>query len=235
MTAIPEPTPPRGSLFARAFASIGPRMDGRGAAEHRRTLVAEATGVVVEIGAGYGATFEHYGDRVTRVLALEPDAHLRAAATATASRVPLDIDVRAGVVESIPLADGTVDTVVSSLVLCSVRDQAAALAEIARVLAPGGRLLVYEHVRSNNGALALAEDAMTPLWGLMAGGCHPNRDTVAAVREAGFTVDSERRFGFAVLPGVPPVAHVLVAATRPAQPAPAGPTSAAPASAPPEQ
>lgn len=190
-------------------------MDARGAAEHRRRLVEAAHGAVVEIGAGYGATFPHYPSAVTGVLALEPDPTLRALALAAAGSAPVPVTVQDGVAESLPAADASVDVVVSSLVLCSVADQAAVLAEAFRVLRPGGMLLFYEHVRSAHPVLAAAEDLLTPLWRRLAGGCHPNRDTAAALGASGFTVEALERFGFSALPGNPRVAHILGAAAKP--------------------
>jgi SAM-dependent methyltransferase len=190
-------------------------MDARGAAEHRRRLVAAAHGVVVEIGAGYGATFPFYPAAVTGVLALEPDPTLRKLALAAAGKAPVPVTVQDGVAESLPAADGSVDVVVSSLVLCSVADPSAALAEVVRVLRPGGLLLFYEHVRSAHRVLAAVEDLATPLWSRMAGGCHPNRDTAAMIAGAGLTVQDLERFGYSVLPGNPRLAHVLGAASKP--------------------
>ncbi len=190
-------------------------MDARGAADHRRRLVAAAHGVVVEIGAGYGATFPFYPAAVTGVLALEPDPTLRGLARAAASRAPVPVTVEDGVAESLPAADASVDVVVSSLVLCSVADQSAALTEVVRVLRPGGLLLFYEHVRSAHRVLGAAEDLLTPLWSRVAGGCHPNRDTAAAIAGAGLAVQDLDRFGFSVLPGNPRLAHVLGAARKP--------------------
>ena len=211
---MPESTP-RESSFGRSYARVGPRMDARGAADHRRRLVAAARGVVVEIGAGYGATFPFYPAVVTGVLALEPDPTLRGLARAAASKAPVPVTVEDGVAESLPAADASVDVVVSSLVLCSVADQSAALAEVFRVLRPGGLLLFYEHVRSAHRVLGAAEDLLTPLWSRVAGGCHPNRDTAAAIAGAGLAVQDLDRFGFSVLPGNPRLAHVLGAARKP--------------------
>ncbi|HEX9087000.1 MAG TPA: methyltransferase domain-containing protein [Arthrobacter sp.] len=205
----------RSPSFGRSFARTGPRMDARGAAEHRRRLLASAYGAVVEIGAGYGATFPFYPSAVTGVLALEPDPTLRALALAAAARAPVPVSVKDGVAESLPAADSSVDVVVSSLVLCSVADQAVALAEVVRVLRPGGQLLFYEHVRSAHRVLAAAEDLLTPLWSRVAGGCHPNRDTAATIAGAGLTVQSLERFSFSVLPGNPRLAHVLGVASKP--------------------
>ena len=211
---MPESNP-RESTFGRTYARAGPRMDARGAADHRRRLVAAASGVVLEIGAGYGATFPFYPAGVTEVLALEPDPTLRGLARTAAGKAPVPVTVVDGVAESLPAADDSVDVVVSSLVLCSVADQSAVLAEVARVLRPGGLLLFYEHVRSAHRMLGAAEDLLTPLWSRVAGGCHPNRDTAAAIAGAGLAVQDLDRFGFSVLPGNPRLAHVLGSARKP--------------------
>ncbi|CAI3791097.1 class I SAM-dependent methyltransferase [Pseudarthrobacter sp. MM222] len=210
---MPDATP-RTPSFGRRFARVGPRMDARGAADHRRRLVAAAHGAVIEIGAGYGATFPHYPAAVTAVLALEPDPTLRALALAAATRAPVPVTVQDGRAEALPAADASIDVVVSSLVLCSVAEQSAALAEAVRVLRPGGLLLFYEHVRSANRVLGAAEDLLTPLWSRIAGGCHPNRDTAAAIARVGLTVQDLERFGFSALPGNPRVAHILGVAVK---------------------
>jgi SAM-dependent methyltransferase len=211
---MPE-TGRRTSSFGRSFARVGPRMDARGATAHRRRLVGLAYGAVIEIGAGYGATFPFYPAAVTGVLALEPDPTLRGLAVAAARTAPVPVTVKDGVAESLPAAEASVDVVVSSLVLCSVADQSAALAEMVRVLRPGGLLLFYEHVRSAHRVLGVAEDLVTPLWSRIAGGCHPNRDTAAVIAAAGLAVRNLERFGFSALPGNPPLAHVLGVASKP--------------------
>lgn len=203
------------SLFGKVFAVVGPRMDARGALDHRGKLVEKAHGVVIEIGAGYGATFALYPETVSSLLALEPDPALRDFAEREARECSLPIRVEDGRAESIPAVDCSVDVVVSSLVLCSVADQRLVIAEIERVLKPGGLLLFYEHVRSTTPALGRLEDLATPLWRRAAGGCHPNRDTVAAICDGGLVLESSRRFGFSVLPAVPAVDHVLGSARKP--------------------
>jgi hypothetical protein len=89
------------------------------------------------------------------------------------------------------------------------------LAEARRVLRQGGTLAFYEHVRSEHKFLASAEDLLTPVWQQVAGGCHPNRDTLQAIIAAGFVVRDSRRFGFSVHPLAPPVAHMIGHATAP--------------------
>ena len=195
--------------FARFYRWMSVRMESRGVAEHRGRLLAGLTGQVIEVGAGNGLNFAHYPAGVAHVLAVEPDDLLRADALRAADVAPVPVAVVAGQAEALPFGDGEADAVVASLVLCSVSDQAVALAEIRRVLRPGGQLRFYEHVRSSRRAAGMAEDVLTPVWSRLAGGCHPNRDTVAAVRRAGFDVDDVERFPFGGL------THVLGRAHRP--------------------
>ena len=199
--------------FARAFARAVEGMNRRGASEHRRRMLAGLNGRVIEIGAGEGSAFALYPPAVTHVLALEPDDYLRSLAGDRAAAATVPVTVSPAAAEQIPAGDGSADAVVASLVLCSVADQAAVLAEVRRVLRPGGTLAYYEHVRSGNPVLATVEDVLTPAWQRLAGGCHPNRDTLSAITAAGFTIQENQRFGFAVHPLAPPVAHILGRAT----------------------
>lgn len=208
--------------FARAFAGAVGEMDRRGAREHRRRLLSRANGIVVELGSGTGANFGLYSPTVDRVLAIEPEPSLRSLSAESAKHAPVPVVVLDAVAESLPLVENSADTVVASLVLCSVSDPRLALAECRRVLRPDGLLLFYEHVRSESRLLAVAQDAVTPLWSRLAGGCHPNRDTVGTLRDAGFDILDQDRFAFAPASLTPPIAHVLGAA-RPSLSGPGGP------------
>jgi ubiquinone/menaquinone biosynthesis C-methylase UbiE len=172
-------------VFATFYRWFGGLTDRAGFAEHRRRLLAEARGVVVEIGAGTGLNFPHYPAGV-EVMATEPDPHMLKGARRAAPRARAKLTLHQAPAESLPLPSGSADTVVSTLVLCSVPDQAAALAEVDRVLKPGGRLLLVEHVRAGDPALARDQDRRERSQTRFAGGCHPNRDTLAAVVAAGF-------------------------------------------------
>ena len=145
---------------------------------------------MIEIGCGDGRAFEHYPPEVEAVLAVEPDPTARAAAEERAAAAAVPIEVAEGFAERLPAADGAFDAVVAVWVLCSVPDPAAALGEIHRVLAPGGELRVYEHVRSSRAAFRAVQHAVDSLfWTRSLGGCRTTRDTEAAIRAAGFEFD----------------------------------------------
>ncbi|WP_332603667.1 class I SAM-dependent methyltransferase [Arthrobacter sp. S2(2024)] len=211
-------TTPQHPRFARAYARAVPAINLRGGTEHRRTLLAGLRGRVIEVGAGEGSSFGLYPATVESVLAVEPDDYLRELAGAKAGLAAVPVTVVPGTAENIPAADGEADAVVVSLVLCSVADQADALAEIRRVLRPGGTLAFYEHVRSDKQFLAAVEDLLTPAWKHMAGGCHPNRNTLHAIGAAGFQVLHSERFGFSAGPLSPSIAHILGRAVSPGEP-----------------
>jgi SAM-dependent methyltransferase len=157
---------------------------------------------VIEVGAGHGLNFPHYPETVTEVVAVEPESHLRGLASEAGERARVPVVVVDGVASSIPAADEEFDAAVACLVLCSVPDQAAALAELRRVVRPGGELRFYEHVLADTPALARAQRIGdgTGLWPLVAGGCHASRDTALAIRTAGFEIERCTRFPFR--PGV---------------------------------
>ena len=200
--------------FAKSYMRVSEKAETRGVAQHRQVLLADLTGVVCEVGAGHGLNFAHYPSTVARVVAVEPEPTLRARAVELARTATVPVEVVDGVADALPLDDGACDVVVMSLVMCSVPDQRAALAEVHRVLRPGGQLRFYEHVRSTHRIIGLAEDAASPFWSRLAGGCHLNRDTTSVIAAAGFHINSADRFGFSPQRGLPATAHVLGRATR---------------------
>lgn len=176
------------------------RFLGRGKGWRAR-LVDGLTGDVLEIGVGTGANLPHYRAAAS-VAAIEPDAD-RAGEAATAAAqasgllgIPVRVDVAPA--EALPYPDGSFDAVVSSLVFCSVADQAQAAGEIARVLRPGGVLWMVEHVRPQTAVLARLATFLTPGWRRIAHNCHLDRPTVDILREAGWQVEILRRRGVLV-------------------------------------
>ena len=176
-----------------------------GMRRRRRTLLADAYGRVVEIGSGTGLNVAHYPEAVTELLLTEPEPGMR---KKLARRLPRNgclteiVDAKA---EQLPFADESVDTVVSTLALCTVDQPERALREIARVLRPDGQLLFIEHVRSSWRPLAAFQDLLAGPWRHFAAGCRCNRDTVGRMRACGFTVEARDM----IWHGMPTIVHPL--------------------------
>jgi len=154
--------------------------------EWRRALVTGASGRVLDVGCGTGRNFPFY-PRDLDVVGADVRFELLLAARRRAPARPLVL----ASAESLPFPDATFDTVVSGLVFCSVPDPASGLAEVRRVLRPGGLLRMLEHVRSSRQWFARWQDIIQPAWTFIAGGCHPNRETDEEVRAAGFRIEDE--------------------------------------------
>jgi len=190
----------RNPMFARVFDRLCPLME-REVGPRRDQLLKGLSGHVLEVGAGNGINFSHYPPTVERVTAIEPEPYLRSKAANAARTAPVSVSVAQGTAEALPLADGSVDASVVSLVLCSVADQASALGELRRVLKPGGELRFMEHVRSSRSATkARAQKLLdgSGVWPRLAGGCHCARDTCAAIEAAGFTIEEVEQFALGV-------------------------------------
>ena len=185
------------SIWGHAFAAIYDRMLGKteraGLGEHRRALLAAATGDVLEIGGGTGANLEYYGDTVRSLTLVEPEKPmLKRLERHVEQRAPKAKVLRAPA-EDLPFNDASFDVVVSTLVLCTVDDVPRALRELRRVLRPRGKLLFIEHVRSDDEKLARTQDRMLPINVRIGHGCHPNRRTLDSIRDAGFEIASLER------------------------------------------
>ena len=168
-----------------AFCTLA---DWRGMAAWRRWLCGGARGRVLDLGCGTGRNLPYYPATV-RLIAVDPEGNVLERAHRRAPRARL-VQARS---EQLPFRDGVFDAVVSGLVFCSVNDPPRGLAEIRRVLAPGGELRMMEHVRSPVRWRARFEDRIQPLWTRITGGCHPNRDTEATVRGSGFRIAADTR------------------------------------------
>ncbi len=183
-------------LFARLFDRLSRGME-REIGSYRDKLLEGLSGRVVEIGPGNGMNFAHYPASVTEVIAVEPEPYLRERAIKAAEQVSTNVTVQAGSAERLTLPEASVDAAVCSLVLCSVSDPAAALAEMRRVLKPEGELRFLEHVRSSRAGKARLQATLdATIWPRLGGGCHTARDTVEAIGAAGFTVERVENVDF---------------------------------------
>lgn len=191
-------------VFARLWDRIV-RLGGQPELRNREELIRGAKGKVLEIGAGTGLNFRLYGESM-EVVAIEPEPNMASRAHERAIRGPAPVKLLRASAEELPFKDRTFDTVVLSLVFCTIPDPSRAASEVSRVLAPGGEVRLYEHVRSPNLKGARWQDRFTPVWRFFGGGCNPNRDTVATLERAGFDVDVR---AFDLGPPSPARPHVL--------------------------
>jgi ubiquinone/menaquinone biosynthesis C-methylase UbiE len=203
-------------LFARFFAQLSRLME-RELAERRRDLLAGLSGRVLEVGAGNGMNFRHYPHTVDEVVALEPEPYLRAKAERAARTAPVRVSVRAGTAYPLPFEGGSFDAAVTSLVLCSVPEPDAALAELRRALKADGELRFMEHVRSEQATMARLQRwaDRSGIWPRLAGGCHCARNTVHAIASNGFRIEETESFGLGPAWGLTHP-HVLGRARTPA-------------------
>jgi ubiquinone/menaquinone biosynthesis C-methylase UbiE len=181
----------RNPLFPYVYRVGMPIFDHLFYNRYRREAMSNATGRLLMIGVGPGTDLMFLPRAVTSVAAVEPEAAFRRTASARASRRGIAVDIVDGVAESIPFSDNSFDSVHVGLVLCSVDDVGATLGEIRRVLVPGGRLVVLEHVRGD-GVMGRFQDLIAKPWSWLASGCNPNRRTIDAIAAAGFDIGGLR-------------------------------------------
>src|SRR5918999_1545611 len=184
----------RHPIFARLVAFVAARAEGSEDDDLRRELLSGLHGRVVELGAGSGPNFRLYPATVDEIVAVEPEDYLRGKAQEAAERSGHSISLVDALADELPFADASFDAAVAALVLCSVPSQGNALAELRRVVRPGGELRFYEHVVAGAPRCARFQRAVGRVTPHLAGGCHPDRDTGAAIEEAGFRVERVRRF-----------------------------------------
>jgi ubiquinone/menaquinone biosynthesis C-methylase UbiE len=183
-------------LHAALYDPLMRLQDRLGLARQRAATAGAATGRVLELGVGTGLNLPYY-ERATGVVGIDPDPHMLRRARLRAAEAPCQVELRQASAEALPFPDGSFDAIVVTLALCTIAEPAAALREARRVLAPEGRLLFLEHVRAERAPIAKLQDLLERPWMWVAGGCHPNRDTVAAIGEA-FEVERVWRKGVIV-------------------------------------
>ncbi len=196
-----------GRFYAAFYDHMITGSEKAGLADQRRALLAGARGRVLEIGAGTGANLPHYGDEVETLTVTEPDEAMARRLEQRAQELGRQVDVVRAPVEQLPFDDGSFDVAVSTLVLCTVPDQLDALAELRRVLVPGGRVLFIEHVRADERRLAGWQDRLNGVNRVMGRGCNCNRTTLDAIGAAGFTLGELER---SELKKAPPLVRPLV-------------------------
>jgi ubiquinone/menaquinone biosynthesis C-methylase UbiE len=173
------------ALYDRAMANL----EAAGLSQWRRELLSPLQGLVLEIGAGTGRNLEMYPAAVTELVLAEPDRHMRGRLEARAKTPRHSVEVIDAPAEALPFPDGHFDAAVTTLVLCSVQDPKRAAGELRRIIRPGGRLVVIEHVGAEPGSRrARWQAGIEPVWKRVAGNCHLTRDTAATLSEAGFDV-----------------------------------------------
>ncbi len=199
---------PRFAAFYEWYARLG--TERRLTDPLRQETAGQASVVVLEVGAGTGLNFPWYRpERVERVEAIEPDSAMLAYARERVRQASVPISLTQASVEALPFGDASFDSVVVSLVFCSVEDPAQGMQEIKRVLKPRGTLFLFEHVRSQNAWVAPLQDGLVPLTTRLFGNCHWNRDTASTVQEAGFDITHVRRLKGGLDP------HIVLQALRP--------------------
>ncbi len=204
------PVSPPSAAWLRIFALVyDPSLwlgEIAGMRRRRSTLLGDARGRVVEVGAGTGLNIAHYPEGIAELVLIEPEPGMRRRLARRLQRHGRGARIVDAPAECLPLDDESVDTVVSTLVLCTVDDPEGALREIARVLRPGGQLLFVEHVRASSRFLAACQDYLFQPWRRFAGGCRCNRPTVELMRDCGFTVAADD----AVWRCMPPIVRPLM-------------------------
>jgi ubiquinone/menaquinone biosynthesis C-methylase UbiE len=180
---MPEAHP----IFAVVFAGVAAMGERTGYGRRRADALSGARGRLLIVGLGPGHDLAHLPAGVTEVVAIEPEPSMRGFALRRVRRTPIPTWLVGAVAEALPLPDASVDAALVALVLCSVPDPAGAVAELRRVLRPGGTLHVLEHVHASPGSLLRPwQDRLDPLWSRLAAGCHLNRDTRQTLVAAGF-------------------------------------------------
>ena len=178
------------SLYAKYILPrlINLAMRNKVAMAERRKFVPLASGTVLEVGVGSGINIPLYGREVETLVAVDPSLEIWRLARRRVSRAPFPVEFLECSAEQVPLADGTVDTVVTTWTLCTIPDPVAALGEMKRVLKPEGEVIFIEHGRSPDTRVLAWQNRLNPLWNRIGGGCNLNRKIDALILEAGLRI-----------------------------------------------
>jgi len=187
-------------------------MRQRQLAAYRNRVIPAAEGRVLEIGIGSGLNLPFYSTSVDRIIGLDPSPKLLTMAREAQRRTPVSVELMETSAEAIPLADGSVDTVVTTWTMCSIPDVHGALGEMRRVLKPGGRLLFVEHGRAPDLNVRKWQDRLTPAWRCIGGGCHLNRAIAELIDGAGFRME---RLDTGYMRGPKPMTFMYEGSARP--------------------
>lgn len=182
-------------LFASLYDTVMGPLEKRWIAHIRKKIISGLEGKTLEIGTGTGANFPFYSpEKVGSLDSVEPNPYMLEQAKLKARDIGIPFQFHQGVAESLPFKDGEFDTVVATLVLCSVQDPQTVFKEIKRVCKKGGRIVLFEHVRTESASLAVLQDVLTPAWKRFCDGCHLNRDTGRYMKESGIKVIKEKKY-----------------------------------------
>jgi ubiquinone/menaquinone biosynthesis C-methylase UbiE len=196
-----------GRGFTALYDSCLKSTEEAGLRETRREALSSAQGRTIDLGAGTGANLGLYPEAVGELVLAEPDPHMLKRLREKAQSAGSDAEVIEAGAEDLPFPDSSFDTAVFTLVLCTVPRPSAALAEAARVLRPGGRLLFVEHVRAEDEGLARWQDRMLRPWRFIGDGCHCNRDTAAAIEASPLEIEDLER---SEMPKAPPIVKPMI-------------------------
>jgi ubiquinone/menaquinone biosynthesis C-methylase UbiE len=196
----------RGRIMAAVYDRLAAASEREGMAARRRALLAAAHGRVLEVGAGTGLNLEHYPETIEELVLVEPERAMARKLAARGAALGRPARILEASVETLPFEDGAFDTVVCTLVLCSVGAPESGLRELRRILRRGGSLLFLEHVRSDDPRTARRQDRLNPIWRFVGNGCNCNRPTLSLI-EAQFSVAEVER---GEVPKAPSIVRPLV-------------------------
>lgn len=194
-------------IFAALYDLLQRRAEKKLFGSHRAYLAGGATGRVLDVGSGTGINFRYYPPDA-EIVGVEPDPYMLRRAQARAGRLGRRVRLLAECAEQLPFPDASFDAAVATLVFCTIENPDRALAELRRILRPGGQLRFLEHVRAETAGWSRFQDFITPLWKRIGAGCRPNRDTLRAIERAGFRIEELGRHAFGPYPVRPIVSGV---------------------------